>query len=297
MKRLIHSKQFILASILLPALLLYAFTIFVPICYSAMQSVTNASSMNTETLYVGFENYRKILFDDKTFWNSILHAVILGLCYIFIQHPIAILSAILICRLKPKAETFFRIVFFLPAVISLVVTTMMWKNIYNQIFGLLNQFLKFIGLARLQTDWLGNPRTAFPALLIMILWQGFGMGFLLYYAGIKRIPGDIYEAARVDGASGFRLAWHITVPLLSPVMRVAMTMGVINALKTMEAVYISTNGGPGDKTQFVANYMYRVAFQNYQWGYANALAITFVLICLAVTLILNHALKRDVGEF
>jgi raffinose/stachyose/melibiose transport system permease protein len=154
-----------------------------------------------------------------------------------------------------------------------------------------------MGLENLQTDWLGNPNTAFPALLLMILWQGFGMGFLLYYTGLKRIPDEIYESAKIDGASGIYMSIKITVPLLRPIIRVAVTLGMVNALKTMEVVYISTEGGPGNKTEFLANYLYGIAFKNYQWGYANALAITFLVICLATAGVFNKLLKKDVGEF
>lgn len=288
----------VIAALIAPPLLLYAFSIFIPIGLSMVQSLTDASSMNPGSAkMIGFANYGKILIQDHTFWVSTLHAVILGACYVFLQHPLAILTAVLVDKTKARTDRVLRTIFFLPGVISIAVTTMMWKNLYNQQYGLANQLLKLFGLGRFQTDWLGNPHTAFPALLLMILWQGFSMGFLLYYSGVKRIPADIYEAASIDGASGFRLAWQITVPLLSPIIRIAVTMGVVNALKTMEAVYISTSGGPGDQTEFVADYMYRVAFQNYQWGYANALAVTFLVMCLITAGILNKALRRDVGEF
>jgi raffinose/stachyose/melibiose transport system permease protein len=297
MKKLINNKYFVITSLLLPGIVLYGFAIFLPIAISLFSSLTNMTSMNYGTAKtVGFLNYWNIFFNDKTFWVSTMHAVILGLCYALIQHPIAILSALLLDKIGGKREKVLRTIYFLPAVISVVVTTMMWKNIVNQQFGLFNKILSSIGLGAFQHDWLGDPNTAFPTILFIILWQGFGMGFLLYYSGIKGIPAELYEAAKIDGASGLKLYTKITIPLLSPIIRVAVTLGMVNALKQMEVIYISTSGGPGDRTEFLANYLYRIAFQNMQFGYANALSITFVVLCLLTAFIFNKLLQKDIGE-
>jgi raffinose/stachyose/melibiose transport system permease protein len=297
MKKVINNKYFVITSLLLPGILLYGFAIFLPIGISFLSSLTNMTSMNYGTSrMVGFENYWNIFFNDKTFWVATLHAVILGLSYALLQHPVAIISAVIIDKIGGKKEKVLRTIYFLPAVISVVVTTMMWKNIFNQQFGLFNKILASTGLGAFQRDWLGDPCTAFPTLLFIMLWQGFGMGFLLYYSGIKGIPTELYEAAKIDGASGIKLYTQITIPLLSPIIRVAVTLGMVNALKQMEVIYISTSGGPGNKTEFLANYLYRIAFQNMQFGYANALSITFVIFCLITAFLFNKLLQKDIGE-
>jgi raffinose/stachyose/melibiose transport system permease protein len=297
MNKMINNKNFVITSLLLPGILLYVFAIFLPIGMSFFTSLTNMTSMNYGTSkMIGFANYWNIFFHDQTFWVSTLHAVILGLAYALLQHPIAIMFAVMIDKIGAKMEKVFRTILFLPAVISIVVTTMMWKNVFNQQFGLFNKILGSIGLGTLQRDWLGDPNTAFPTLLFIMLWQGFGMGFLLYYSGLKGIPTELYEAARIDGAGGLKLFTKITIPLLAPIIRIAVTLGMVNALKQMEVIYISTSGGPGDRTEFLANYLYRIAFQNLQFGYANALSITFVVFCLLTAFVFNKLLKKDIGE-
>jgi raffinose/stachyose/melibiose transport system permease protein len=129
------------------------------------------------------------------------------------------------------------------------------------------------------------------------MWQGFGWGMLIYYAGLKGIPEEMYEAAEIDGADGIKLYTRITLPLIQPVIRVNVTLAVISALKQMETIYLTTNGGPGNSSQFLANYLYIKAFTSYQYGYGNAISVLFVVVCLLVTFILNKLLKQEIIEY
>ncbi|MFD1905301.1 carbohydrate ABC transporter permease [Paenibacillus rhizoplanae] len=143
----------------------------------------------------------------------------------------------------------------------------------------------------------GDSSTALISMLFILIWAGFGWGLLFYYAGLKGIPDDLYEAASLDGASGFRLHWRITVPLLSPVITVQITLAMITALKQMETVFLTTNGGPGDSTQFLAVYLYNKAFSASQYGYANAISILFIIVCLLATYLSNKLTRSDATEF
>jgi raffinose/stachyose/melibiose transport system permease protein len=147
-------------------------------------------------------------------------------------------------------------------------------------------------LEALQHVWLGDSSTALGSLLSILIWSGFGWGLLFYYAGVKGIPEELYEAARLDGATGIKLHWRITVPLLSPVITVQVTLAMITALKQMETVFLTTNGGPGDSTQFLAVYLYNQAFSASNYGYANAISIMFIIVCLLVTFLLNRVMKN-----
>lgn len=246
---------------------------------------------------VGLQNYVDLIFHDTKFWIALRNAVLLGVGFILLQHPICIFFAILLDRIGGKAEKVFRTIFFIPCVISVVVISKMWLSLLDPTFGIVNKLLSFVGLDALKHAWLGESSTALGSMLFILIWAGFGWGLLFYYAGLKGIPEDLYEAASLDGASGLKLHLRITVPLLSPVITVQVTLAMITALKQMELVFLTTNGGPGDATQFLAVYLYNKAFSASQYGYANAISILFIIICLLATYLSNKFIRNDATEF
>jgi raffinose/stachyose/melibiose transport system permease protein len=278
-----------------PGMLLFLFAIFVPIVLSMYYGMTDYSGIGAAK-FIGLQNFTNIISRDETFWISLRNASLLALGLVFIQHPLCITFAIMLDRVGGMMEKFLRVIFFIPCVISIVVTSKMWVVIFDPEFGLLNKILGAIGLGFLKQQWLGNPKTALLSILFILIWQGFGWGLLIYYAGLKGIAEELYEAAKIDGARGLRLYSNITLPLLSPVIKVNVTLAIISALKQMEAIFLTTNGGPGQSTQFLANYLYIKAFNNYQYGYANAISVLFVIICLAATVLSNKLIKNKASE-
>ena len=275
-----------------PGILVFIFAVFAPVFLSAYFGMTNYTGIG-QAQFIGMKNFRDIIVSDGVFWRSLLNALLLGSGFIVLQHPFCILFAIIIDRLGGKKEKFFRAVFFIPCVISVVVTTKMWVCIMDPQFGLLNKVLEFIGLGILKSEWLGDPKVALLSILFILIWQGFGWGMLFYYAGLKGIPGELYEAARIDGATGLKLYSKITLPLLAPVIRVNFTLAIIAALKQMETVYLATNGGPVNSTQFLANYLYIKAFGYQDYGYANAISVLFVIVCMTVTIAFNKLIRNQ----
>ncbi|MBP2000022.1 raffinose/stachyose/melibiose transport system permease protein [Paenibacillus shirakamiensis] len=276
-----------------PGIVLFALTFLAPIVLSFYYSFTDTLGPGTQLTMVGFENYKELLLHDSRFWRSLLNAVLLGLGYIILQHPVCILFAILLDRLGGKAEKIFRTIFFIPCVISVVVISRMWLNLLDPSFGIVNKLLDIVGLSSWKHAWLGDTSTALISLLFILIWSGFGWGLLFYYSGIKGIPEDLYEAAHLDGASGIRLHWKITIPLLAPVIAVQVTLAMITALKQMETVFLTTNGGPGDATQFLGVYLYNKAFSASQYGYANAISILFIIVCLLATYLSNRFIPSE----
>ena len=126
-------------------------------------------------------------------------------------------------------------------------------------------------------------------MLVVLIWHGFGWGMLIYYTGIKNIAPVVYEAAAIDGANGRATFFHITLPLMKPVIKYNVTLAIISALKQMETVYLLTDGGPGNETQFLATSLYKQAFGSYKYGYGNAISVVFIAICLLATVLLNRA--------
>lgn len=286
----VYSNRWVILSLVAPAGILFISAILAPICLSVYFGMTQYSGMGTP-VFIGLENFRQLIFHDEIFWRSLGNAVLLGLCFVFLQHPICMLFAVMVDKVSGKFEKFFRAAYFVPNVISVAVIASMWVFIYNPDFGLLNSTLRAIGLGGAQQEWLGNPDLAIWSVVIVLVWHGFGWGLLIYYAGIKGIDTQLYEAAAIDGATGAQSFFRITIPMMRPIIRVNVTLAIISALKQMETVYLLTNGGPGNKTQFLANYLYQKAFSSYEYGYGNAISVLFVIVCMVATVLLNKIFK------
>jgi raffinose/stachyose/melibiose transport system permease protein len=295
MHKLLRDKKIIFI-LILPGLSIFVFAVFLPIVLSAYYGMTSWSGIGKPE-FVGLANFKELIFHDKVFWISLRNALLLAMGFVLIQHPLCLAVAIMLDHMGGKLEKVFRAIFFVPCVISVVVTSRMWVGIYDPQYGLLNKVLDILHLGFLKQEWLGDPKLVLWSLLIIIMWQGFGWGMLIYYAGIKGIPEELYEAARIDGASGLSLYTKITIPLLQPIIRINVTLAVISALKQMETIYLTTNGGPGNSSQFLANYLYIKAFNSFEYGYGNAISVLFVVACLIATFLLNKLLKREAIEY
>ncbi|MCI8746984.1 MAG: sugar ABC transporter permease [Lachnospiraceae bacterium] len=287
MKKLYGNKA-VITTLILPGILVFMFAIFLPICMSVYYGFTEYSGMGTAK-FIGLDNYKEIL-HDGAFGKSLFNSLLLALGFIFIQHPLAIITAAVLDKLEGKAESFFRCVLFLPNVISVAVIAYLWKFIYNPDFGLLNNILHAFGQKESVNFF--STENAIWAVLVVLVWHGFGWGMLIYYTGIKNIDPVLYEAAAIDGSNTFQTFFKITLPLMKPVIQINVTMAIISALKQMETVYLLTGGGPGNSTQFAANYLYQQAFKAFKYGYGNALGVIFIVICLISTVLLNTIFRK-----
>ena len=291
-----RKKRIAIAALILPGLLLFVFAIIVPILMSIYLGMTNTVGFSQKSTFIGLANYNKAL-HDKVFWRSLYNALLLGIAIILIQHPIAIFFAVLLDKVSGKCEKLFRTLLFIPCVLSAMVTTKMWVSIFAPDYGLLDKLLYAFGLEQLIHSWLAEPTPALICVIFIIMWQGFPTGLMIYYAGVKGIPEDLYDAARIDGATEFELRIKIMLPLLRPVIAVNTTMALIGSLKQMETIMLSTNGDPGHMTQFIANYQYIIAFQSQKVGYANSIAVLFVIVCLIVSVINNRITTSESIEY
>lgn len=282
MKKLYSNKP-VIFSLVLPGILVFLFAVLAPICLSVYYGFMDYSGMGKATP-IGFANYVN-LFHDNAFGRSLRNSLLLAVGFICIQHPLAILVAAVLDKLQGKAEGIFRCIYFIPNVISVAVIAYLWKFIYNPDFGLLNNIAKAFGYSE-KINWLSQQNAIWSVLLVLI-WHGFGWGMLIYYTGIKNIDPVLYEASSIDGASWWTTFFRITLPLMKPVIQINVTMAVISALKQMETVYLLTNGGPNNSTQFAANYLYQQAFKAFKYGYGNAIGVVFIIICVLVTVALN----------
>lgn len=229
----------------------------------------------TPPKFVGFGNLIK-LFQDRDFYNYLFNTV-----YFMLGIPLGMATSLALALLinqKLKGIIFFRTIYFLPVVSSMVAIALVWRWIYNPDFGLLNLFLRAIGITN-PPQWLSSTVWAKPALILVNVWHGAGYNMLLYLAALQSIPEELYEAAKIDGANGWQQFWYITVPNLSFVNFFIVIMSIISAFQAFGLQYVMTGGGPAGSTTTIVYYIYRNAYEWFKMGYAAAISwILFILI-------------------
>ncbi|MCY8535393.1 sugar ABC transporter permease [Bacillus vallismortis] len=268
---------------LVPALVFLLF-VYIPIVENVFLSLFQWSSFSPEKTFIGLKNYVD-LFHDPVFYqalaNNVLYAVISIACQVFGG---LILAAVLEDKLVRKWSPFFRTVFFLPVVISMTVIALLFDFIYNPETGLLNQLLQAVGLDQLTRAWLGEDSTAMLAVIFVSQWQSVGYIAMLYIVSIQKIPDELYEAARLDGAGKIQQFFHITVPQTKEMSFVAVVMTLTGAFTVFNEPYILTGGGPGNASEVLSTFLYKSAFTKDMMGYASAIATVVLLITLALSL-------------
>lgn len=250
-----------------------------PLIASAFFSFTDYEIVKPP-IWIGLDNYRRML-QDRLFWQALKVTSI----YVVGTVPVGIVLSFAVALLmnqKIKFLGFFRTAYYMPNLVPSVASAILWIWILSPQFGLLNTFLRSIGIEGPQ--WLGSVKWALPSLIIMSLW-GIGGPMLIYLAGLQGIPTELYEAAEIDGASSWKRFQHVTVPQMSSVVFFNLIMGIIGTFQVFTAGYIMTEGGPRYATLFYVLYLYNNAFRYFRMGFASALAWVLGVIILAFTLI------------
>ena len=288
-------NKVLVACLVLPAVAVMTFAMLIPLGFSIYFSLTDWAGFG-DYRFIGLENYREILADDAVFWRALWNTLLLMVVTILVQNPIAFALAALLAHVSQRLSRVLRTIYFVPAVLSVVIIAKMWVSILNPTYGVLNKALVAVGLKSLAVSWLSNPHTAIWAVIFIVVWQGFGWALLFYYAGLMTVPRDLEEAARVDGAGWWATYRHIIVPYLYPVIGAVIVIDVISSMKQMELILLSTAGGPGTLTQFLGVYLYQKAFTAGEYGYSNALSVLFVAISIALTLVVRRAMPAPTED-
>ncbi len=275
----------------LPAFIVYCLIVLLPILISTYYSLLDWNGISQGT-FIGIQNYIKLFTGDPIFIKSLWNSILLAVLSVFIQLPISLILALVLAS-KVKGSRFYRTVYFIPVVMSTVVIGQLWMKIYHPSFGLLNDVLGSLGLDAWKREWLGSESTALGAAFVPIVWQYIGYHMLLMFASAKSIPDDIYEAARIDGATGLKSALHITIPLIKPMLQVSVIFAVIGSLKTFDFIYVLTNGGPVHASEVPSTWMFNNIFNQYLYGYGSAMAIMIILECLLFTVIIQKMFKTE----
>jgi len=273
-----------------PALLLFATFTFYPFASGIYYSFTDWNGLSTT--FVGWENYRNLI-EDRSLIQAGKNTFIIAFVALIIGNSLALLLALALNR-NLKIRGFLRTSFYLPAILSLVVVSMMWGNIL-QYDGVLNALLTFMGFGSAVKDWLGNLGTALNSIILINIWSGTGFAAVIYLAGLQNIPKDLYEAAVIDGATGWKKFWYVTIPLLMPVVTINLFLNLVGNLRIFDIPYVLTNGGPGEATSTISLVIYNFAFRNQTYGYATAAGILFMLVIALITFIqLRITRKREI---
>ncbi|MDZ4717411.1 MAG: sugar ABC transporter permease [Roseiflexaceae bacterium] len=258
-----------------------------PIIASFVLSFTNWNLLG-DPQWVGFANYTKMS-TDKFFAIALVNTLYYGIGSVILGVAVAFMLALLLNQ-KVYGQAMFRTVFYLPSVVSGIAVALLWLNIFNPDFGLLNQLLRNLGVEN-PPGWLVSPQWAMPALIIMSVW-GAGGSMVIYLAGLQSIPEHLYEAAAIDGAGRWTKFWVITVPMMSPVIFFNLITGFIGSLQAFVQILVMTDGGPANATLVYGLYLYRNAFRLFQMGYASALSWALFIVIITITVIQFALAKR-----
>jgi raffinose/stachyose/melibiose transport system permease protein len=264
---------------LLPAFVIFFLFIIYPIIRAVYFSMFNWNGMGPATIFVGLNNFKQIL-TDQVFMKSIGNNLLIVILSIAIQLPLALMLAIMVGRDLP-GRAFFRAIFFMPYVLSEVITAIIWMSLFSPDpeRGFINALLVLIPGVHAQ-NFLGDMNQVMACIFIVLSWKYFGLHMLLYMAGLQNIPREIEEAAMIDGANRWQTIRNVTIPLLGSTIRTTILLSVLGSLTQFNLIWIMTRGGPVNASEVMSTYMYRYAFIRFQLGYGSAVALVMLAICL-----------------
>jgi raffinose/stachyose/melibiose transport system permease protein len=266
---------------LAPALILFTAFLVYPMLHSLVVSLTDWDGLSASWHFVGLANYATI-FREPASLQALKNTLIWSGVMVTVPTVLGLAMAVTLNE-KFKGRTFFRSVFYSPAILPLSAVALIWVWLYNPHFGLINEVLRAVGLPSLAKGWLSNFGTALPAVLVTAIWHGAGFPMLLYLAGLQGVSPSQYEAAALDGAGPLRRFIHVTLPGLKETHIVVFTLAIIGSVRSFELIYAMTYGGPGRSTQVLATWMYFNIFQYNQAGVGSAIAWVIAAISLTVT--------------
>ncbi len=291
MKKLYSNKLHILI-FLLPALLLFCGVLIAPIGASAYYSLFNWNGIGAKT-FIGLSNYKELFTSNSIgFMKALGNSLLLAALSVFLQLPLALALALALGK-KIKGERAFLSVYFMPVLISTVVIGQLWLKIYNPDYGILNVFLRSVGLESWTKIWLGTKETALWSVFVPTLWQYVGYHMLLLYAGVKSVPVELREASMLDGATDGQINRYIVLPYIKPIIRISVIFAVTGSLKSFDLIYVLTNGGPLHATEVPSTLMISMLFLRNRYGMGSTIAVLLIVLCFGFALLISAIFKEE----
>lgn len=265
----------------------------IPIIQTIYQSFFKTGAFGKGNIFIGLDNYRK-LFSDSTVWQALWNTV----KYALVEVPFSIAIALVIAVLlngKIKGKSFWRTIYFLPMVAAPAAVAMVWRWLYNSEFGLLNHILRSLGISGV--NWISNPGIAYISVAIVGIWSVIGYNMVLFFAGLQEIPRDYYEAAQIDGASGLRQFFSITLPLISPTMFFVSVTRIIGAMQIFDSIYMmmDINNPALTKTQSLVYLFYKYSFVEGNKGYGSSIVMLLLAVIMVITVVQMLCQKKWVN--
>lgn len=280
-------RNIFLAVSVLPAFLLFLCFLVYPLIKGFSMAFYKWSGLSANPEFIGFKNFETLFADDK-FWQALKNTLIIMVTFPAITITFALLLAVLLTQGKLKEKNFYRLVFFFPNILSMVVIGVLFTYIYDPSIGILNSFFNKIGLENLAHAWLGDSKTVLFAIVMAMVWQAVGYYMVIYMAGLDSISPELYEVADIEGATFWQKFRYVTIPMLWEIVRVTFAFyitGVFNL--SFIFVTVMTKGGPDGNSEVLLTYMYKQAFTNSNYGYAMAIGVVVFIIAVGLALIMN----------
>ena len=276
---------------------IYFFIFFLLPCIAGLfVSLTDFGGYSLKFDFVGLRNYTK-LFKNRAFLKSIINYFKLYAGTLLVCFPLAMVSAIALVKSKKlKEKGIYRILFFFPSTVPMLIIAIMWMTMYNPSFGVLNTLLQKVGLEPVQ--WLASSKVVMYAILLVVVWRQLGFYLVYFMAAVSNVPSDIYEAAMLDGATEVQQAFRITIPLIWDNIRTSMLFYVQSAMMLgFNVVFIMTRGGPDGASEILSSFMFERIQQELDYGLASAVGVIMLVITFALTMIINALMRRETYEY
>ncbi len=279
---------------MVPAIILFSVFSVYPILKVFQLSVYEWDGIMPHMTFVGFSNFFDILFHNKIWWQSILNAGYITFLALTFQNCLALFLA-LCCDRDIRGAKAYRVIFYLPPVLSGIVVGLIWNWIYNGSYGLLNHGLTFLNLGEYSRAWLADPKTALSSIAVIHMWKGFGWGFVILLAGLQGISRDYYEAAKIDGANTWQVFQKITIPLMIPVFFLVSILTILGTMQIYDLIISTTQGGPGYHTEVPITRILVAMTGTSRFGYACAMSLIFGAILLVLSIFQLRVSKKIEG--
>ena len=276
-------------ALIAPALILYLLFIIVPTVSSVYYSFTSWDGISPNIKFIGLANYKEI-FTSARFGNALKNTIILTIFISVLENVFALALAVLVDNVR-WGKNFFRSAFYIPVLISGIVSGFIWKIMYNYNFGAINSILTQIGMGNFKQDWLGNTSLTLIMIGVVLVWKGAGYYMIIYLASLQSVSTDVIEAAEIDGASPWQRFRMITIPLISGAFTINFTLSLINGLKVFDQINVMTDGGPGFTSETLVYLLYKVGFTEGRQGFGTAVGIMLLFIIIILNTIQQKFLR------
>lgn len=272
-----------------PAFILFTAWVIIPTISSVYYSFTSWDGISEDIKFIGLANYREI-FTSARFGNALKNTAILTVFISVLENAVALAFALMVDNVR-WGKNFFRSAFYIPVLISGIVSGFIWKIMYNYNFGTFNSLLQSVGLEQFKQGWLGNTSLTLVMIGLVMIWKGAGYYMIIYLASLQSVPTELIEAAEIDGANAWQRFKSITIPLISGAFTINFTLSLIKGLKVFDEINVMTDGGPGFTSETLVYLLYKVGFNEGRQGFGTAVGIMLLFIIIILNTLQQKFLK------